>query len=170
MSSERESSSSSSKDDASVESSEVSGSDSEVSQSSSVVEEVKVDKSKKKSKSPAVDKKIEDLTIEDTFVGKAYEKKIPKKFYQYYYIHPDPEFEDLVKHFEPGEDDLEMFKGTKKRNRMIYPVEKDKYLDWEIEKFDEFYEFLVEEKFEGLKDIDMVHFEFSILLLFKSSN
>ena len=46
------------------------------------------------------------------------------------YLEKDENFQELAMRFEPGEDDIEIFKGTKHRNRMIYPIEDD-YEDFE---------------------------------------
>lgn len=100
------------------------------------------------------------MTLEDTIITKEIADKVKKKHYKYYYVQPDPEFELLVKRFEPDEDDLEMFKGTNKRSRMIYSNDDKKYFDWENEKEKEFFEYLKENGYKDYESIEKVPFIF----------
>jgi hypothetical protein len=163
MSSSYVTSSNESSDEGEYESSAVSES---VDESSAVseVEEVKVEKKSEKKSDPKSEKKNSKkkdgkITLEDTIITSDYAKKVKPEHYKFYYLEKDPDFEKIIKAFEPGEDDMEMFKGTNKRNRMIYPVEEG-YFDWEEEHYKNFYDYLKENKFEGLKKTDKVRIAF----------
>lgn len=163
MSSSYVTSSHESSDEGEYESSAVSEAVDESSEVSKV-EEVKVEKKSEKKSEPkstrkSSKKKDGKITLEDTIITSDYAKKVKPAHYKFYYLEKDPDFEKIIEAFEPGEEDMEMFKGTNKRNRMIYPI-KDGYMDWEEEHYEKFYDYLKENKFNGLEKIDKVRIVF----------
>jgi hypothetical protein len=65
---------------------------------------------------------------------------------KYYLVEQNPEFDDIIDRFQPGDDDIEIQVGDDK-SRMIFFDEKDKYHHWELDRYDQFMEFLEEKEF-----------------------
>ena len=76
-----------------------------------------------------------------------YSDDISPEYYKYYALPKDEEYEELVAKFQPSEDDMILFKGTRIQERCIYPS--TGYSENEEAKLDEFY-----------KLIQLVHFIF----------
>ena len=76
---------------------------------------------------------------------------------KYYLVEQSPEFDELVKNFHPGEEDIEIPIGEEK-SRMIFFDEREKYHQWELDRYDQFMEFLEEKEFEYFSSLDFVRF------------
>lgn len=81
--------------------------------------------------------------------------KVKPEHHKYYLVEKNPEIDDIIKRFEPGEDDIEIKIGEEK-SRMIFFNERNKYHQWELDRYDQFMEFLEEKEFEFFSDLDFV--------------
>lgn len=50
----------------------------------------------------------ESISLEDTFISPEYAHKVNPKHYKYYCDFKDKEFEQIVRNFQAGPDDIEM--------------------------------------------------------------
>ena len=69
---------------------------------------------------------ISRSNLEDTIITPAF-GKINKLHYKYYLKQVNTELDDIIKRFNPGEDEIWQFKGTKYSNRMIHPADENGY-------------------------------------------